>query len=139
MKRFVPLLMALLAVVAGVVFVISGIHTLLNKDLYDSTVTAVIVDAVEEWDYSDPDSSRLITTYYIDYTVGGQKFEHVESPESDSSMKIGDTVEILYQSKDPSKISAKNITTGAVIFIAAGAVVALGGAFSAIRAFTKQR
>ncbi|MBR7070925.1 MAG: hypothetical protein IKI29_02005 [Clostridia bacterium] len=137
MKKLMPMLMSIVAVIAGVVFIIAGIHSLATKDLYDSTVTATVVDVQEEWDNSDPDDSRLVTTVFIDYEIDGVKYEHVESPESNSGMKIGDKVEILYQSKDPSKISAKNITTGAIIFIVVGALLAIGGVFATVKSFIR--
>ncbi len=139
MKRLIPIIMSIAAVAVGIIFIISGVQTLLNKDLYDSTVTATVVDVQEEWDYSDPDDSRLVTTVYIDYEIDGVKYEHVESPEQSSNMKIGDKVDVLYQSKDPSKISAQNITTGAVIFIIVGSLAALAGLFSTIRVIIKRR
>ena len=103
MKKSINIIISIVAVIAGIVFIISGIHTYKNKDLYDSTVTATVVEVVEDIDTStDPENPETTYTVYIDYEVDGTKYEHVESPESDSTMKEGDTIEILYQSKDPS-------------------------------------
>ena len=139
MKKFLPIIVSVLIIVLGIVFVVSGIHTLATKDLYDSSVTATVVDVEEYWDNSDPENSQLVTTCYIDYEVNGVKYEHVESPVSDGNMEIGDTVEILYQSQNPEKISAPNITSGGIIFIVVGVVAAVGGCISAIRAFVRRR
>ena len=105
----------------------SGVNKIKNKDLYDSTVTATVVEVREEYDDTDIDNPHTETYVYIDYEVDGKKYEHVEAPEYSGNIKEGDTMEILYQSKDPSKISGKNITKNATIFIAAGAVAALIG------------
>ena len=139
MKKFLPVLMSLAAVVIGIVFIAVGIHTLSTKDLYDSTVNAVIVDYEEHWETDADNEQRLVTTYYIDYEVNGVKYEHVESPEQNMGMNVGDTVEILYQSQNPEKISAKNITSGGIIVIVVGALVAIGGCFSGIKFFIKMR
>ncbi len=132
MKKFAPILFSVFAVVFGIIFIISGITTLKNKDLYDSTVTATIVDVQQEWQTVGEDE-QLETIYYIDYEIDGTKYEHVECPESSGNMKVGDTVEILYQSKDPSKISGHNITSSGIIFIAMGAVALLAGCFAFVR------
>lgn len=139
MKRFLPVIISVLAVVFGIVFVVSGIHTIATKDLYDSTVTATIVDVQEHWEGTDTEDSHLETTYYIDYEINGVQYKHVESPNQSGNLGIGDTVEILYQSQNPEKIAAPNMTTGAVIFIIVGAVVAIGGCISTVRAIFKIR
>lgn len=138
MKKFAPIIFSILAVVFGIVFVINGITMLKNRDLYDSTVTATVVDIQEEWQ-TVGDDDQLETIYYIDYEVDGTKYEHVECPETNGNMKVGDTVEILYQSKDPSKISGHNITSSGIIFIAVGAVAALGGCLALVRKFITGR
>jgi hypothetical protein len=138
MKRFIPIIFSVLAVVFGVIFIISGIHTLSEKDLYDSTVTATIVDVEEHWEDNGEDSS-LVTTYFIDYEIDGVKYEHVESPVQSSNLGVGDTVDILYQSKNPEKISSQNITAGATIFIVVGSLVAIGGCISTVRAVIRFR
>jgi len=138
MKRFIPIIFSVLAVVFGVIFIISGIHTLSEKDLYDSTVTATIVDVEEHWEDNGEDSS-LVTTYFIDYEIDGVKYEHVESPVQSGNLGVGDTVDILYQSKNPEKISSQNITSGATIFIVVGSLVAVGGCISTVRSVIKFR
>lgn len=138
MSKLARIITSVLIVVFGLVFIISGIHSIATKDLYDSTVTATVVDIQEEWDYSDPDESRLETTVYVDYEIDGVKYEHVESPTQNGNMQIGDTVELLYQSQDPSQISSQNITGGAAIFIAVGAIVVIGGCFATFKAIVKK-
>ena len=134
MPKIVRLIIPVIAIVLGIIAVISGVRKLVNKDLYDSTVTATIVDIQEEWDHSGEDST-LIYHVYVDYEVDGVKYEHVESPEADNTMRVGDKIDLLYQSKDPTELSGKNITGNSVLIIAIGAVVAVGGIIAEIKAF----
>lgn len=134
MQKIVRLIIPVIAIVLGIVAVISGVRKLANKDLYDSTVTATIVDIQEEWDHSGEDST-LIYHVYVDYEVDGVKYEHVESPETSSKMHVGDKIDLLYQSKDPTELSGKNITGNSILIIAIGAVVAVGGIIAEIKAF----
>ena len=138
MKKLISIILSIVFIVVGVFFVINGISTLKDKDLYDSEVTATVTDVQEYWDDSDPEDAHTELTVYIDYEVDGKKYEHVECPETSGSMSVGDKVDILYQSGDPSKISGHNITGGAVIFIAAGAIVAIAGCFSTFKSIIKK-
>ncbi len=141
MKKTVSIIMSFAAIVFGVVFAISGIKTISEKDLYDTQIKATVVDVQEEWESSaDPDEpDRLVNTAYIDYEVNGKKYEHVLAPEQDDDLKLGDTVDILVQSKNPEKISALNPTKGGVIFIVLGVLVAIAGCVSVIKAFIGKR
>ncbi len=140
MNRIISIVMSIAAVVFGVVFAVSGIKTVSEKDLYDTQIKATVVDVQEEWESSaDPDQpDSLVNTAYIDYEVNGKKYEHVLSPEQDESLKIGDTVDILVQSKNPEKISALNPSKGGVIFIVLGVLVAIAGCVSVIKAFIRK-
>ena len=133
--------MSVAAVVFGTVFAVSGIKTISEKDLYDTQITAAVVDVQEEWENSaDPDEAdRLVNTAYIDYEINGKKYEHVPAPEQDDNIKVGDTVDILVQSKNPEKISGLNPTKGGVIFIVLGILVAIAGCVSSVRLFIKKR
>lgn len=137
MQKIVRLIIPIFAIIMGIIAIVSGVHKMATKDLYDSTVTATVVDVQKEWDNTGEDS-ELVYHVYIDYEVDGVKYEHVESPESDSTMQVGDTIELLYQSKDPTKISGKNITGNSVIMIVVGAIVAIGGIIAEIKAFIRR-
>lgn len=141
MKKTISIVMSVAAVVFGVVFAVSGIKTISEKDLYDTQITAEVVDVQEEWESSaDPDEAdRLVNTAYIDYEFDGKKYEHVPAPEQDDNIKVGDTVDILVQSKNPEKISGLNPTKGGVIFIVLGILVAIAGCVSSVRLFIKKR
>ena len=117
MQKKISIVMSVAAVVFGVVFAVSGIKTIAEKDLYDTQITATVVDVQEEWESAaDPDEpDRLVNTAYIDYEIDGTKYEHVLAPEQDDSLKVG------------------------VIFIILGALVAIAGCVSAVRVFIKKR
>lgn len=140
MKKFLPIIFSIAIIAFGVVFIVSGISTIANKDKFDTQLKATVVDVQEEWESSaDPDDSdRLVHIAYIDYEIDGKKFEHVRAPEQNDNLKVGDTVDILVQSQNPEKISALNPTKGGIIFIAAGSIVAIIGCVSTVRAFTKK-
>ena len=135
MKKILPIIMSIAAVVFGVIFVVVGIKTISEKDLYDTQITATVVDIQQEWEEAaDPDEpDHLVDTAYIDYEFDGKTYEHVLAPEQKDNMQVGDTVEILVQSKNPEKISSLNPTKGGVIFIALGALVAVVGCVTIIR------
>ncbi len=111
MKKTINIIMSVAAVVFGVVFAVTGIKTISEKDLYDTQITATVVDVQEEWESSaDPEEpDRLVNNAYIDYEFDGKKYEHVPAPEQDDNTKVGDSVDILVQSKNPEKISKKYI------------------------------
>ena len=137
-NRIVKLLIYISCIAFGIIFAVIGIHQYKTKDLYDSPATATVVDIEQEWE-DDGDSRTLVTTAYITYEVDGVKYEHVESPTSSSSMKIGDEVEILYQSQNPEKYTGTNIATTSIIFIIVGIVVAIAGLFITLRFFIRGR
>ncbi len=141
MKKLLPIIMSIGVVVFGIIFVVSGISTIANKDKFDTQITATVVDIQEEWETSgDPEEpDRLVHKAYIDYEVDGKKYEHVLSPEQNDNMKVGDTVDILVQSQNLEKISALNPTKGGIIFIVVGAIAAIAGCVSTIRAIIKRR
>ncbi|MBQ9227648.1 MAG: hypothetical protein IJ168_02350 [Eubacterium sp.] len=141
MKKILPIIMSIAAVVVGIIFVVVGIKTISEKDLYDTQITATVVDIQQEWEESaDPDEpDHLVNTAYIDYEFDGEPYEHVLAPEQDDNLQVGDTVEILVQSKNPDKYSSLSPTKGGVIFIVLGALVAVAGLVTLIRKFITGR
>ena len=134
MEKLKRIIFSVIAVVIGIALIAYGIYSLSTKHLYDSSVTATIVDVEESWESDGDGSDHLVKTFYIDYEINGVKYEHVESPVSEDSMKVGDTVEILYQSKNPEKISEKDISKTAAIIIGVGALLLIVGIFLVIKA-----
>ena len=141
MKKTISIIMSVAAVVFGVVFAVTGIKTISEKDLYDTQITATVVDVQEEWESAaDPEEpDRLVKNAYIDYEFDGKKYEHVPAPEQDDSTKVGDKVAILVQSKSPEKISSLSPARGGIIFIVLGVLVAIAGCVSVIRIFINKR
>lgn len=140
MKKLVPGIVSVAAVVMGIFFAFNGINIIKNRDLYDTQITATVVDIEEEWQSAaDPDEpDTLVKTAYIDYEFDGVKYERVLAPEQNDKLKIGDTVEILVQSKAPEKISGPNPLKSGIIVTVLGALVAVVGLVSAIKLFKKK-
>ena len=135
MNKLLSIIISIAVVVGGIAFAIVGAVQLVNKDKYDSTVKATIVDIQEEWESSgDPDGvDRLVKTAYIDYEINGVKYEHILCPSQNDNYEVGDTVDILYQSQNPEKISGQNITTTSIAFIACGLLAAVIGGVMSIK------
>ena len=139
MNKIMKLIFPIVAIIFGIIAIVSGAHKLQSKHLYDASTTAVITGIEREWSGTDEDGFDQYDYHvYIDYEVDGKKYEQKEYPGYNSSMKDGDTLEILYQSTNPENIAEKNITGNAVLFIAIGSVLALAGVFGEIRAFVKR-
>ena len=139
MNKIIRIIIPIVAVVFGVAVIIGGARKLQSRRLYDASTTAVITGIEREWTGTDGDGFDQYEYHvYVDYEVDGKKYENMEYPGYDSSMKDGDRLEILYQSSDPENFAEKNVTGNAVLFIAAGAVLSLGGVIAEIRAFARK-
>ena len=138
MRKLFSILFAVIFVVAGIVVIVMGVNRLNSKSDYDASTTGVIVGIEREWTGTDEDGfDQYNYTVYINYEVDGQKYENVEYPSYDSSMKKGDEVEVLYQSSDPTNIAEGNLTGNATIMIVIGAVCALVGVVAAVKAIVR--
>lgn len=135
MNKLISIILSIAVVVGGIAFAIVGVVQLVNKDKYDSTVTATIVDIQEEWETAaDPDGvDRLVKTAYIDYEINGVKYEHILCPVQNDNYSVGDTVDILYQSQNPEKISGQNITSTSFAFIGCGLLAAVIGCVMSVK------
>ena len=49
MNKLVSIILSIAIVVGGIAFAIVGVVQFVNKDKYDSTVKATIVEVTEEW------------------------------------------------------------------------------------------
>ena len=130
-----------LAIILGIISLIIGIQTNATKDLYDSAVTATVVDIEEEKQMSSRGDGdyEIVKNAYIDYEADGKKYAHILSPVQNDDLKIGDTVEILYQSGNPKEVASPDVGTTAVILIAVGAVVTFGTIAFLVFVFIKER
>ncbi|MBQ6066237.1 MAG: DUF3592 domain-containing protein [Clostridia bacterium] len=139
MRKIFNIVFPIVFVVAGIFVVILGIGKLRNKDTFDASTTAVISGIEREWKGTDSDGfDEYDYTVYINYEVDGKKYENVEYPGYNSSMKTGDELEIKYESANPENISEANITGSATIMIVMGAVFALVGIVSSLRALIRR-
>ena len=76
-------------------------------------------------DICNPSKNFPIELFNDSKQLNPKKYENVEYPGYDSSMKNGDDVTVLYQSSNPDNIAEGNITGNAVIMIVAGAAFAV--------------
>lgn len=138
LKKFI---LPLFAVVLGIIALVVGIRTNATKHLYDSTVTATVVDVQEDFVAAtdENETDHFEKTAYITYEVNGVKYENVQSPYNDENVEIGDKVDILYQSQNPEKYAATNNATAGIAFIIVGAVVTLIGLAGTVITFLKRR
>lgn len=108
-------------VIVGVFILAISIYAYHATNAMDGATTAVITDIVEsqEWvDYGQESTYETVYTAYVTYEVDGVKYENVEFGRCDSKTKVGDTVEIVYDTKDPSRMTSSDnkvpIITGVV-------------------------
>lgn len=141
MNRLKQFILPLFAVVLGIIALVVGIRTNATKHLYDSTVTATVVDVQEDFVAAtdENETDHFEKTAYITYEVNGVKYENVQSPYNDENVEIGDKVDILYQSQNPEKYAATNNATAGIAFIIVGAVVTLIGLAGTVITFLRRR
>ncbi len=110
-----------------------------NYKTYDGTGTATITNIeVSEELVTRGDETELETVYrqFVDYEIDGVKYENVDLGTCGSNDKVGDTVNIVYDTKDPTRVQEKGRT---VFFICgiAGALSILFGIVQIIRSRIK--
>ena len=138
MRKLFNILFPIVAVALGIVVIVLGVNRMNSKKLYDASTTGVIVGIEREWNGTDSDGyDQYSYTVYVDYEIDGKKYENVEYPSYNSSMKKGDEVEVLYQSSDPTNIAEGNLTGNATIMIVIGAVCALVGVVAVVKAIVR--
>ena len=110
--RVISILVSLMFLVGGLIFFFCY-----DPAAYDSQGTGTVADIVESFDTAgDMDDTHY--DVYIDYTVDGKKYEHVEYFEYHTGMKVGDKVEFFYMSRDPSQIAGSSKNAGPYIGLA---------------------
>ena len=136
MNKIINIAVPFLAIILGIVAMVAGIVQFANRDKYNTTVIANVVEIREEWENAATEDSvdHLVKTAYIEYEVNGVKYGPVPAPVQKDSYEVGDKMEILYQSEKPEKISDPNVAETAAIFIGLGLIATLAGAFLAFKA-----
>lgn len=99
MKKF-----NLLSILVSVLFIGLSLYAILKEDPEYKITTGKIV-TIEE--YYDPIDDMRTYTPYIDYKVNDIEYKNVEYGAYDSSMKVGDNVNVYYLPEDPSLIQAE--------------------------------
>lgn len=120
-----------IAFLIGLVFFVLGIYLLINPTEYEYTADAVI-SKIEvtggEWE-DDGDSSVYRETYtvYVDYVFQGREIKNAALSSYDSRMKVGDSIEIQFNSDDLMFVSQTGFDLLPVVLIVmGGGAVALG-------------
>lgn len=132
MRRIPPFVSAIAIILVGVIaLVVSIVISNKNKNKVYEPVEATVVRVETSYDSDD----NLNYTAYIDYTVNGKEYKNVQSPESNSSMKEGDKIEILYNVDDPTDLSSKSSSKFVIIFIIISSIVILIGVWSLFKSF----
>lgn len=101
-SKVVSIIVALMFLVIGLIFFLK-----FDPDAYDMECTGTIVEINEYYEHVGGDN-QLMHDVFIDYTAGGQRFEHVAFFEYNGDMEVGDTVSFYYMSEDPSQIAGAN-------------------------------
>ena len=120
-------LLTLLAILAGLVFIGFGVFNLIQQGKYIET-TAVVSNVDYEYDYVDEETDVEIT---VRYTVDGKEYESLLNSTS-TNYKVGDTLKIKYDPKDPSKVINAS-KSYAFIAIGFGLLVVIICVFSLLR------
>ena len=106
MFKLSSVLSTVVSIIVGLMFLVIGLVFFLkyDPDAYDTPGTGTIVEIDEHYE-SIGGENELQHTVYIDYSAGGQKYEHVEFMEYKSRMAVGDQVEFYYMSSDPTQLA----------------------------------
>ena len=124
----------IVGILIGSIFIVVGLlfFKTYDPDAYDVKTMATIVQIDEEYDIIDEEYDY---TVYVDYIANGKEYKNINYGAYNSSMDVGDEVELYYMSSDPTQIAtpdkdiAPYIGLGAAV-IGAGIIV-----FSIIKRF----
>lgn len=130
--------MRILSIFLGVSLLAAGIFVFVNfKDSnYDGKTTGVITELAKATKESKA-TTRFLT--YIDYSVQGQKYEHVRYPKYSSFMEVGDEVDVYYMTSDPSQIADSNRTIFPLVGIASALFGFVTLAFEIVKAVKRRQ
>lgn len=136
-NRYRRIMITLILGVMTVLLLVVGIVMLSNKkDNYIET-TATISEISEVGTGED-----LTYEVFVDYTVDGHRYEHVQLNTYEGSYKVGKEITILYDPANPSVIEGK--TSGVIIILlfagaAVCAVIAVVNIVNTIRSIKKKK
>ena len=113
----------------GIVFLGFSIFLLAQPKVEYLSTTGTIAEIREEYSGSE-DIDHCV---YVDYEVGGKKYEHAQFGSYSSSMKVGDSVTVLFNPENPEEIQAEGFEIIPYVVGGAGIVAILAGGFLLFR------
>ncbi len=121
--------------IIGLLFVVISIFMMRGPKVEYVPATATIVDIQSEYDLAQETD---VYTVLVDYTVDGVDYKNIEYGSYNSSMAVGDTVDIEYDPADPSHIQAPGSGFIVYIVLAVGVIAFVAGIISTVKSI-KQR
>lgn len=109
----------------SIIFIILGIIGILKPDK-EYRVSKGTISNIEE--YYDQDGS-LCYSVFINYKAGGRVFTNVEYGAYDSSMKVGDIVNVYYDPQNPSLFQSEGYKKTPYFVIGFGVLFLIIGLF----------
>lgn len=122
---------ALSFLITGVFFVVFSLIALFSaaKAEYKST-TATIKDIVVSYDAVNETNEYSVL---VDYNANGRHYRNIELGSYSSSMKIGDTVEVFYDTENPELIHTKGGEKVPFVTLAAGLAAGAYGGYTLLK------
>lgn len=130
------ILIAVSEIAVALLFVVLSVYAITHSDdtVYRST-KATIVRIEEEYDTLNEQYEHKV---YVDYELDGVKWENIEYGAYDSSMKVGDTVKVIYDMKDPTSIQAEGSVNVPYIVGGVGLAFLAFGVFMLVKAIREE-
>lgn len=129
-----PIYVKIILLVVAVAFIVAGsfMITKTNKDKVYYRETSAVITSIDEYETIEekPDGRRIITKVrdvYVTYTVDDKTYEDAKLPGSNIKMKVGQTVTVTYDERNPDTpiANAKESYGLAIGIIVAGSLICL--------------
>lgn len=107
------------AITGAVLVLLSVVGIFVSKSYDGKTMATVskIVESEEVETYGDDTVFETVYTQFITYSVEGTVYKDVEFGTCDKSTQVGDLIEIVYDTKDPTRVSTSSITVPIIVSI----------------------
>lgn len=123
-NKFFTYIVPVILLLGGILFVALGVINLNQVKNYPQ-VDAVVTHLEQETEVG-ADNGDINETITVLYIVDGKEYQEVLQFHEVGKYQVGDTVTVRYDPENPNYVTAGNTKTS-VIYIALGAVFALGG------------
>ena len=129
-----PIYVKIILLLVAVVFVVTGSFMIVktNKDKAYYRETSAVINSIDEYETVErkPDGRRIITKVrdvYVTYSVDDKTYEDAKLPGSNIKMKVGQTVTVTYDERNPDTpiANAKESYGLAIGIIVAGSLICL--------------